>query len=135
MNPLVFAVAFNAVVELSLLGHLGTVIFDFSVSTVMVSGSDLWLETLLQRRSFTSYISAKTVCPPKIAASSVAAGPYSNNPLTLTCGSPSSHFQRASPAVASPWLPAKSVATCHEVLRLPSASPRHTLMLSQAKLA
>ena len=44
----------------------------------MVSGSDLWLETLLQRRRSTSYISAKTVCPPKLAASSVAAGPYSN---------------------------------------------------------
>ena len=108
MNPLVFAVAFNAVVELSLLGRSGTLVFlDFSVSTVMVFGSDLWLETLLQRHSFTSYISAKTVCPPKIAASSVAAGPYSNSPLTLTCGSSPSRYQRASPTVASPWLPVK----------------------------
>ena len=67
-------------VELSLLGRSGTVVFlDFSVSTVMVFGSDPWLETLLQRRSFTSDISAKTVYPPKIAASSVAPGPYSNS--------------------------------------------------------
>ena len=69
-----------------------------------------------------------------MAASPVAAGPYSNSPLTLTCGSPSSHYQRASPAVAFPWLPAKSVATCPEVLQLRSASPRHALVPSQAKL-
>ena len=46
MIPPVFAATFNAVVEISLLGRSGTVIFlDFSVPTVTVSGSALQLET------------------------------------------------------------------------------------------
>ena len=37
----------------------------------------------------------------KLAASSVAAGTYSNSPLTLTCGSSLSHYQWDSPSVAA----------------------------------
>ena len=46
VSSLFSAATFNAVVELSLLGRSGTVIFlDFSVPTVTVSGFALQLET------------------------------------------------------------------------------------------
>ena len=63
----------------------------------------------------------------KLAASSVAAGPCSNSPLTLTCGSPPSHLAQASPAATYPSPPAKSSATSTEVFRIRSALPRHVL--------
>ena len=46
MSPPVFAAAFNVVVELSLLGCSGTVVFfDFSAPVVIVFSSDLQLKT------------------------------------------------------------------------------------------
>ena len=94
--------------ELSLLGRLGTVAFlYFSILKVMVSGSALQLEMCYGIVALSYLLSAKTYLSAKLAASSVAAGPYSNSPLTLTCGSSPSHYQRDSPAVALPWLPVK----------------------------
>ena len=100
----------------------------------MVSGSALQLETCYGVVALSYLLSTKTYLSAKLAASSVAAGPCSNSPLTLTCGSPPSHYQWASLAIALPWLPAKSSSTCLEVLGLPSASLRHALVPSQAKL-
>ena len=122
------AAAFNAVGELSLLGRSGTVAFlDFSILKVMVSSSALQLEMCYGVVTLSYLLSTKTYLSAKIAASSIATGPCSNSPLTLTCGSSPRHYQRASPAVALPWLPAKSSATCLKVLRLPSPSLRHAL--------
>ena len=68
------AAAFNAVVELSLLGHSGTVSFlDFSILKVMVSGSALQLETCYDVVAMSYLLSAKTYLSTKLAASSVAA--------------------------------------------------------------
>ena len=50
--------------ELSLLGRLGTVVsFDFSIPTVMVSGSDLQLETWYGVVALPYLLSAKTIYP------------------------------------------------------------------------
>ena len=82
----------------------------------MVSSSALQLERCYGVVALSYLLSAKTYLSAKLEASSVDVGPCSNSPLTLTCGSSSSHFQWASPAVALPWLPVKPSATCHEVL-------------------
>ena len=115
------AATFNAVVELSLLGRSGTVAFlDFSILKVMVSGSALQLEMCYGVVALSYLLFAKNYLFAKLSSSSVAVGPCSNSPLTLTCGLPSSHYQRASPAVASPWLLAKCAEAFPEVLRLRS---------------
>ena len=58
------AAAFNVVGKLSLLGRSGTIVsFDFSVPTVMVSGSDLQLETCYGVVASSYLLSTKTVCP------------------------------------------------------------------------
>ena len=73
------AAAFNAVVELSLLGRSGTVAFlDFSILKVMVSGSALQLEMCYGVVALSYLLSAKTYLSAKLAASSVATGPCSN---------------------------------------------------------
>ena len=64
MSPPVFAAAFNAVVELCLLGRSGTIVsFDFSVQTVTVSGSALQLETCYGVVALPYLLSGKTVYP------------------------------------------------------------------------
>ena len=100
----------------------------------MVSGSALQLETCYAVVALPYPFFAKTsLFPPKLAASSVAAGSCSNSPLTLTCGSPPSHYQQVSPVVASPSPPAKFSATYPEVLQLHSSLPRNALVPIQAR--
>ena len=82
----------------------------------MVSDSALQLETCYGVIALSYLLSAKTYLSAKLAASYVATGPCSNSPLTLTCGLSPSHYQQASPAVASPWIPAKCIESCPEVL-------------------
>ena len=94
----------------------------------MVSGSALQLETCYGVVVLSYLLSAKTYLSAKLAASSVAAGPCSNSPLTLTCGSSSSHLQQASPAATYPSPPAKCAVTSSEVLQLRSSLPRHVLL-------
>ena len=79
LSPPVSAAAFDAVGELSLLGHLGTVIFlDFSILKVMVSSSALQLETCYGVVALSYLLFAKSYLSAKLASSSVVAGPCSN---------------------------------------------------------
>ena len=87
--------------SLFLAAQLPLPLFDFPISKIHGFRLCSAAGTVLRRRSsILSSFPPKLISPPKLAASSVVAGPCSNSPLTLTCGSPSSHFQRDSPAAA-----------------------------------
>ena len=85
MSPPVFVAALNAMGELSLLGRSGTVVFfDFSAPIVTVFGSDLQLETCYDVVYLPYLLYLRQNClSAKMAASLVAAGPYSKNHLVL----------------------------------------------------
>ena len=83
VSSLFSAATLNVVGELSPLGCWGTVLFfEFSVPIVTVSSSDLQLETCygVLYLSYLLYLRQKCLSA-KMAASPVAAGPYSNTYL------------------------------------------------------